>query len=101
MSCLEGQVTTTGYTRQRGGLFDPPAAARELGVKPMRQVPLRPRWGGFAVNTVFYGTVFWMAVPGSMALRRRLRRRRGVCPHCGYDVAHVEHDACPECGVAS
>ncbi len=98
LSCLEGQRTTRGTTRRPHGLVEPPGLVRDLGVKPMRLVPLRPRWGGLAVNAIFYTAVFWLAVPGPLALRRRLRRRRGACPHCGYDVAHAEHDACPECG---
>jgi len=73
-----------------------------------RIIPLRPIWPGFAINTLFYAAVCWMlfAVPG--VLRRKRRRRRGRCVHCGYDLrGHASADptapsepstACPECG---
>ena len=62
-------------------------------------LPLRPIWPGFAVNTVFYATLLWLFIFAAYALRRRARRKRGLCVACGYDLRHVEHDACPECGA--
>jgi hypothetical protein len=63
-----------------------------------RALPLRPIPGGFAVNTVFYAAVLWLLIPGPFVLRRLLRRRRGFCPACGYDLKHAQHETCPECG---
>ena len=63
-------------------------------------LPIGPVWPGFAVNTVFYAAFLWLLIPGPFALRRFVRRRRGLCPACGYDLRHGEHGACPECGVA-
>jgi hypothetical protein len=31
-------------------------------------------------------------------LRRHLRRRRGLCERCGYDVKYNTSGVCPECG---
>lgn len=31
-------------------------------------------------------------------MRRRSRRRRGLCEACGYDLRGTEGDRCPECG---
>lgn len=64
-----------------------------------RVIPLIPIWTGFAVNTFFYAMLLWLLIPGPFALRRLIRRRRGLCLACGYDLRHAEHEACPECGV--
>ena len=64
-------------------------------------LPLRPLWPAFAVNTLFYAAILWLLIPGPFALRRLIRRRRGLCPACGYDLRHAEHEACPECGLAA
>ncbi len=62
---------------------------------------LRPIWPGFAINTTFYAGILWLLIPGPFALRRLIRQRRGLCPACGYDLRHGEHEACPECGVTA
>ncbi len=64
-------------------------------------LPVGPLWPGFAVNTLFYAAILWLIIPGPFALRRFIRRRRGLCPACGYDLRHGEHKACPECGLAA
>jgi hypothetical protein len=62
------------------------------------RIPLYPRWPGFAVNTLFYATILWLVIPGPFVLRRLVRRRRGRCPQCGYDLRHALSAGCPECG---
>ena len=57
-------------------------------------------WGLFANIAMFsaaaYGLLF---VP--VRLRRHLRRRRGHCPGCNYDLRATPAGApCPECGVS-
>ncbi len=69
--------------------------------RPLRPIFFRPIWPGFAVNTAFYAAILWLLIPGPFALRRLIRRRRGVCRACGYDLRHAEHEACPECGVTA
>ncbi len=66
-----------------------------------RPMPYRPIWPGFAINTLFYAGLLWLLIPGPFALRRLIRHRRGLCPACGYDLRHGEHEACPECGVTA
>ncbi len=66
-----------------------------------RVLPLRPIWPSFAINIFFYSIMLWLLIPGPFALRRLIRQRRGLCPACGYDLRHGEHEACPECGVTA
>ncbi|MEE8154284.1 MAG: hypothetical protein V3T53_04920 [Phycisphaerales bacterium] len=62
-------------------------------------LPLRPIWPGFAINTLFYAAILWSLTLGPFAARRRIRRKRGHCIKCGYDLRGAEHEACPECGA--
>jgi hypothetical protein len=58
----------------------------------------QPHWIGFAVNTLFYAAVLWLLVAAPFTLRRHLRIRRKLCPHCAYPVG--TSDVCTECGYA-
>ncbi len=71
-----------------------------IGVKIPPPLPLRPIWPGFAVNTIFYAALLWLPF-APFTLRRLNRRSRGLCPACGYDLRHGEHEACPECGLVA
>ena len=61
-----------------------------------RGLPYRPIWPGFAANTVFYAALFWLPF-APFALRRMIRRHRGLCLKCGYDL-RGSTEGCPECG---
>ncbi len=60
-------------------------------------LPLRPIWPGFAINTLFYGTLLWLLIYGLSVMRRFLRLKRGLCPKCAYPVG--ESEICSECGI--
>jgi hypothetical protein len=68
----------------------------EQHVLVTRQIPLRPIWPGFAVNTLFYAGVLWVLFCGPFALRRMIRRRRGRCAACAYPIG--QSPVCTECG---
>ncbi len=70
--------------------------AQESLVGEWRFIPLRPIWPGFVANTVLYGALLWLAIPGLLVLRRLVRVRRGRCPGCGYPCS--ESAVCSECG---
>jgi hypothetical protein len=69
---------------------------------PASFVPARPLWAGFAMNTLFYAVILFALIRGPFMARRALRRRRGLCVDCGYDLRGrgPDHVACPECGAA-
>ncbi len=63
-----------------------------------RLIPVRPILPGFLINTLFYAAILWLLTLGSFTARRLIRRKRGLCIKCGYDLRGAEHEVCPECG---
>lgn len=76
-------------------------------IKPLcggTTLPIMPLWPGFALNTIFYAVIAWGLWQVAWALRRRRRRRLGLCIKCGYDLKGLAAGAaaatlCPECGT--
>ncbi len=67
-------------------------------IGPGEVLPCRPIAAGFAADSVLYAAL-WSAllfVPGRIG--RVVRRLRGRCPRCAYELAHLGHERCPECG---
>lgn len=77
------------------GYVQPPAKPGD----PPRVWAMYPIWSGFALNTLIFAAVpagmWWVG----MRAKRTWRRRRGLCIHCGYELAGLA--MCPECGVPS
>src|SRR5262249_38278223 len=67
-----------------------------------RRLPCRPIWSGLLVTTAVY-TILWaplLYLPAVLrAGFRRVRRARGLCPRCGYSLAGLAGEVCPECGT--
>jgi hypothetical protein len=61
-------------------------------------LPLRPIWQGLFVNSAIFGVAWSALILVPLVLRRRLRRRRGRCLGCGYDMRESVGSCCPECG---
>ncbi len=51
---------------------------------------------GFAINTIFYAAILWLLTLGPFTARRMIRRRRGRCIKCGYDLRGNLSHGCPE-----
>lgn len=65
--------------------------------------PTKPYWPGLLFNTaVFAGVLFCIVtlVYANKVLHARIRRRRGLCPFCKYDL-RGGGDRCTECGRSS
>jgi hypothetical protein len=65
-------------------------------------VPIRPIWQGLVADAVIFTVPWWaMAIAGGAGMRsfiQRMRRRRGRCPRCDYDLRGDPRGGCPECG---
>jgi hypothetical protein len=72
--------------------------SQRLGSPKDYWLPLQPLWPGYAINTIFYGAMLWILFATPRSVRRRLRRRRGLCPACAYDLRGSASQSCPECG---
>lgn len=65
-------------------------------------LPLRPLAAGLAINTLAWGGALWLLLSGARLTRRAWRRRRGMCPTCGYPKPNDPAPGpvtCPECGA--
>lgn len=58
-------------------------------------------WPGVVFN-IFVGPLAlaaaWIGIRFLVEIRRTWRRSRGLCANCGYPVAGLATDVCPECG---
>ncbi len=53
---------------------------------------------GFIVDSIVFGFLWWTLIVGIAGLKRAMRRRRGRCPMCKYDLRGDLDAGCPECG---
>lgn len=61
-------------------------------------LPNRLLWRGVLLDTLFYSVVVGLFLFGALEGRGRLRRARGRCIKCGYDLRGDLDTGCPECG---
>ena len=100
MLCMTGHIELGPGLYEIGSfsLIDPPSDLGRVSIGAGRRLPTRPIWPGFAINTAFYAAILWLVIPGPFALRRHIRRKRGMCLACGYDLRGNPTHGCPECG---
>ena len=70
-----------------------------MDVGTLHPLPYGPLWTGLAINTMFYGGVLWILWFGMSLLLTMIRRKRGLCIKCAYDLKGAAHEVCPECGT--
>jgi len=71
-------------------------AVREI--KPIKVLPLRPVWPGFALNTGLYASALLVLYSLWWLARRYNRKLRSRCLRCGYDLRGNLVNGCSECG---
>ncbi len=74
-------------------------SAAPAGGGPQRVITWRPRMPGFVFNTSVFAAMWFMILFAPRMSRRALRRRRGRCERCGYDLRASPEGRCPECGA--
>lgn len=63
-------------------------------------IPIGIHWRVFAANAAVYACTLWLPLAAWTGTRRALRRRRGLCGRCAYDLRGLPHSAvCHECGT--
>ncbi len=97
---VAGQLGGQSFRQVTEGILLTPKAVvrRWCMLYRAKVVPLRPLWPGFAVNSLFYAAILWLPIRGPFALRRHIRRKRGLCVACGYDIRGTAQMICSECG---
>ena len=67
-----------------------------LDTNPPYELPRRPLWPGFTINTAFYAVILWLLFAAPFAIRRWRRMRKSLCPKCAYPTGTSA--ICTECG---
>ncbi|MEE8154062.1 MAG: hypothetical protein V3T53_03765 [Phycisphaerales bacterium] len=95
------ELDGTRHHLPKVGTIELPLTPFRGGMEVIPKVlPLCPIWPGFAVNTIFYAVILWLLTLGAFTARRIIRRRRGLCIKCGYNLRGTSGgEVCPECGV--
>jgi hypothetical protein len=63
-----------------------------------RSLPLLPVWPGFLADTAIFTAAWFALLASPHMLRGGVRRLRGRCPRCAYQLRGGLAGGCPECG---
>lgn len=92
---IRGDRSNQGGCTVEGGIRRP---TKSTTVGTVRCIPLRPIWDGLIFDTTLYGAAWGTLLLRIPVTRRTIRRARGKCPRCAYDLEHGFTAGCPECG---
>lgn len=85
-------------TEIRGGRLLTGEDSLELRAYSFRALPYFVYWPGLRGNSALFAGLWAVLLFGPGTARRRLRRQRGACSACGYDLRDSSAERCPECG---
>lgn len=81
------------------GILLPNAPVPQRDRLPSPYLPLRPILLGWTVNSLVFSALLAPVLLFPGAIRTLLRRRKGRCEKCGYDLSGLPVASnCPECG---
>ncbi len=108
LRCLTGRADSTRTSGASGSsnwrardqwIFDIPKSGGLTEFLTNRAfLPLRPVWTGLLLNSALFSTCWALTLFSIPKIGRQIRRRRGRCPTCSYDLNHNLAPGCPECG---
>jgi hypothetical protein len=96
-----GRLSADAGTRGLLAMRWVPESRAKGALIPQHYVVYEPIWTGLFANAAIFATALAALFVTLRAVRRCHRRRRGRCPHCGYDQRASSTPICPECGDAS
>jgi hypothetical protein len=80
-----------------GALLETAQSQTSVSLFSLRVLPLRPIWSGLLANTLCWALAWILAWRLTSTAIGRLRRKKGHCPRCAYDLTGAR-ERCPECG---
>jgi hypothetical protein len=95
------------YPEQVSGLIVPQSELADaisvkhagfIGKSPYRALPIEPIWPQFAACVATWSGLSWAVWHGARLVRSWVRRHRGVCVRCAYELRGLQ--ICPECGAS-
>lgn len=90
------------FAIDRGVLLPTNDAAYRESIASVRVLPLGPVWPGLIADVAAHGAMWWALLTlvffAFGGTGKAVRRARGQCPNCGYDLQHDFAAGCPECG---
>ena len=99
-TCMQAQRRVIDGAKTTIGIAPLPAVPG-ANPKGLSVIPLQPVWIGLLLNSAILGSpLFALLLAG--AGRRAIRRARGRCLQCGYDLRGglASNRACPACGTS-